>query len=71
MLTFKRNIYSAVCKRQTEEAMMRQIDDEIREKEEQYEEDLNKDWEERPLSLAVAEGYGQKCRLLLLCLFWD
>ena len=46
MLTFKRNIYSAVCKRQTEEAMMRQIDEEIREKEEQYEEDLNKDWEE-------------------------
>mmetsp|Transcript_20462 Transcript_20462/g.27656 ORF Transcript_20462/g.27656 Transcript_20462/m.27656 type:complete len:167 (+) Transcript_20462:1513-2013(+) len=37
MMTFKRNIYSSVCKRQTEEVMMREIDEQIDLKEQEFE----------------------------------
>ena len=45
MMTYKRNIYSSVCKRQTEELMMRRIDMEINEKETEFVEEYEKDWD--------------------------
>ena len=46
MLTFKRNIYSSVCKRQDGEVKMREIDKQIELQEQEFKEEYEKDWDE-------------------------
>ena len=46
MLAFKRNIFSSVCRRQEEEVKMREIEKEVEDKEAEYQEEYDRDWDE-------------------------
>ena len=46
MQIFRRNIYSQITKRQEQDRIMRELDEEIKLKNEEYEAELAMDWDE-------------------------